>query len=146
METSPQYNVCVKARDSTFERYGHGYEPPTASEVRWVMKLLCMTGSKFGKLVGVESRTVRKWTSLSPDSFVQIPYAAWRLAIKELGYNLEFENQKNTLELAGWTFTYDGSDVYSPWMARHGSIPYCTEHSLGDCVKVAWFHFRLGEK
>lgn len=62
--------------------YKEGFKQPTPAEVRLILKKLDLTGSKAGDLVGVSSRTVRKWTAENDKA--TIPYSAWKLLIKEL--------------------------------------------------------------
>ena len=38
------------------------YTPPTGAEARALLKALGLTGAAAGALVGVDSRTVRRWT------------------------------------------------------------------------------------
>jgi transcriptional regulator with XRE-family HTH domain len=38
------------------------YTPPTGAEARALLKALGLTGAAAGNLVGVDSRTVRRWT------------------------------------------------------------------------------------
>lgn len=55
-----------------------GYSHPTWEDVRLLVGLLGKTGEEIGLLVGVKSRTVRKWQA-SPDTsnHAEIPYSAW---------------------------------------------------------------------
>ena len=53
------------------------YQPPSADELRAVMKAQGWTGAKTAALVGVDSRTVRRWTGNERP----VPYSAWRLLI-----------------------------------------------------------------
>lgn len=39
----------------------HEYQPPTPEELRAIMRSLDLTGAGAGTLVGVDSRTVRRW-------------------------------------------------------------------------------------
>lgn len=59
-----------------------GYSHPTWEDVRLLIGLLGKTGEEIGLLVGVQSRTVRKWQA-SPDksSHAEIPYSAWRVML-----------------------------------------------------------------
>lgn len=56
------------------------YETPTPEEFRAWLKAKGLTGAEAGRLVGVDSRAVRRWTS-PPDttSFREIPWSAWAL-------------------------------------------------------------------
>lgn len=53
------------------------YEPPNAEEIRAAIKHGNLTGAAAGELVGVNGRTVRKWTGAERE----IPYSAWRLLL-----------------------------------------------------------------
>lgn len=59
------------------------YTPPSFEDVRYVINnVLNLSGAKVGKLVGVDPRTVRKWTSPPTSSnHTQMPYAPWRLLL-----------------------------------------------------------------
>lgn len=61
------------------------YRPPTAAEVREVIRVLGLTGSQAGVLLGVTSRAIRKWIGDESD----VPYSAWRLLLVEAGLALE---------------------------------------------------------
>lgn len=64
---------------------------PSADEVRQTMRVCLsadgtkLTGSEIGLLLGVSSRTIRRWMSADPDDVKEIPYAAWRLLLIALG-------------------------------------------------------------
>ena len=55
--------------------------PPTPTQIRAAAKKANLTGSQAAALVGVTSRTWRRWTSGERP----IPYAAWRLLLIETG-------------------------------------------------------------
>ena len=58
------------------------YRPPSPEDVRFVIKSLNLTGSQIGVIMGVDSRTVRKWVSpISASTRCKIPYSAWRLLL-----------------------------------------------------------------
>jgi hypothetical protein len=63
-----------------------GYCQPSWQEVRAVIQQTGLTGAGVANLVGVGSRTVRKWVS-PPDTsnHAPIPYAAWRLLLIAAG-------------------------------------------------------------
>tara|TARA_B100001540_G_scaffold145197_1_gene128741 strand:+ start:1418 stop:1741 length:324 start_codon:yes stop_codon:yes gene_type:complete len=63
------------------------YQAPTPQDVRTLKTISGMTGRELCALVGMEDhRTWRRW-SQEPDQagHRQIPYAAWRLLVLELG-------------------------------------------------------------
>ncbi len=57
--------------------YHPDYQPPSTQELLSLMKDCAWTGAKVGALVGVDSRTVRRWT----EGERPIPYSAWRLLL-----------------------------------------------------------------
>ena len=57
--------------------YHPNYQFPTFEELRVVMKSQGWTGAKVAALVGVDSRTVRRWTGNERP----VPYSAWRLLL-----------------------------------------------------------------
>ena len=57
--------------------YHPDYQPPTFEALRVVMKSQGWTGAKVAALVGVDSRTVRRWTGNERP----VPYSAWRLLL-----------------------------------------------------------------
>ena len=60
------------------------YAAPTSAEFREVTRLLGLTGSEAGRLLGVDGRTIRKWIGGERD----VPYSAWRLLLLEAGLAL----------------------------------------------------------
>lgn len=89
-ETRGVYNVPGRQelRPGTLLRFTDpGYEPPTHEDLRTLKTLSGKTGGELAALVGLQdARTFRKWTA-PPDANqrAQIPYAAWRLMLIELG-------------------------------------------------------------
>ena len=61
------------------------YEPPEPDDIRAILREAGLTGSQVGRLVGVDGRTVRKWTGGER----RIPYSAWRLLLVECGKALK---------------------------------------------------------
>lgn len=56
------------------------YEVPTAEQFRSFLARHEMTGSEAGRLVGVDSRTVRCWAALPNQPGARpIPWATWTL-------------------------------------------------------------------
>lgn len=67
-------------------RFGDpGYADPTPNDLRAVMQRARLTGSQVGDLVGVDSRTVRKWTGGER----AMPYSAWRLLLLETAEKID---------------------------------------------------------
>ena len=63
-----------------------GFNPPDWQDVRILIQGLRWTGSQVADFVGVNSRTVRKWTSPpSASNHAPIPYAVWRLLLIAAG-------------------------------------------------------------
>jgi DNA-binding transcriptional regulator YiaG len=80
-------DLAGSLRPSTLRRYTDPeYSAPTWEDVQFFMHLAQLSASGVADLVGVSSRTVRKWTSPtgSPNN-APIPYAAWRLLLVEKG-------------------------------------------------------------
>lgn len=67
--------ITELVRPETLRGFKDGYVQPTAKEVRGVLSAGGLTGSAAGALVGVDGRTIRKWTGDERP----IPFAAWRL-------------------------------------------------------------------
>ena len=69
--------------------FGHpDYRPPTTDEIRALLRLGELSGSAAGLLLGVNGRTIRKWTGGERE----IPYAAWRLLIVEIAHGTARES------------------------------------------------------
>jgi len=74
-------------RPSTLLRFSdQGYTEPTWEDLRMLMHVAQLSGSRAGDLAGVSSRKVRKWASPpSHPDHLPIPYAVWRLLLLETG-------------------------------------------------------------
>lgn len=89
-ETRPPYVVSGRPAgpdNATLQEFDSPeYKQPTWLDVRAVIDRIGLTGSQVAKLVGVQSRAVRKWTS-PPETtnHAPIPYAAWRLLLIAAG-------------------------------------------------------------
>lgn len=70
------------------------YIPPTAQEIRELMNKYNLTGSKLARLVGVNPRITRYWTS--PTKPREMPYAEWMLLLVITG-EIEVEELKESL-------------------------------------------------
>lgn len=79
MEKRARYEVAARQirPETMLPRRDHQFVSPTAEEVRSALKLANLTGSQAGTLLGVDGRTVRKWTGGERE----IPYSAWRLLL-----------------------------------------------------------------
>lgn len=64
----------VKIREQCLQAFPN-WQPPNTEEIRCVLREAGLTGAKAGALVGVEGRTVRRWTG----GDAAIPYAAWAI-------------------------------------------------------------------
>lgn len=54
------------------------YDTPTSTELRAFLSKHNLTGSAAGKLVGVDSRSVRRWTAPEGEkTHKNIPWASW---------------------------------------------------------------------
>lgn len=60
------------------------YQEPKPGEIRAVLKQANLTGSAAGVLLGVNGRTIRKWTGGEQ----AMPYSAWRLLLLTTGIAL----------------------------------------------------------
>lgn len=73
-------------KPESFLEYSHPeYEDPGPDEIREVLSYGNLTGSAAGNLLGVNSRTIRKWTGGEQ----KMPYSAWKLLLKSLEENKE---------------------------------------------------------
>ena len=63
-------------RPGIFDSYAPGWTPPTAAELRELLRVAELSTSQAGMLVGVDSRKIRKWAG---DDRADMPYAVWRL-------------------------------------------------------------------
>ncbi len=57
------------------------YRPPTPADVTIACKMTGMSSAGIGKLLGVDSRNVRRYKS---GQIKMMPYAAWRLLLLHL--------------------------------------------------------------
>ncbi len=57
------------------------WREPTTGEIRLALKRGDLTGSQAGGLLGVNGRTIRKWTGGEQ----AMPYSAWRLLLIYIG-------------------------------------------------------------
>lgn len=77
-------------RNETLLLYNQGWVQPTPDELRFIIDYANtvesakkLTGSELGNLVGVDARTVRRWTApIDAKNHRDIPYAAWRLLLQ----------------------------------------------------------------
>ena len=69
-------------RPETLARWDTGqFTTPTPDEIRALLSEQGWTGAQAGSIVGVDSRTIRRWTGGERG----MPYAAWRLLLIEAG-------------------------------------------------------------
>ena len=81
-EERAEYKVAGELPAATLLPYGDpGYREPTPEDIRLALHLGGLTGSQTGALLGVDGRTVRRWTGGERD----MPYSAWRLLLIEIG-------------------------------------------------------------
>lgn len=70
------------------------YRPPTGLELRALLRAWGLTGGSAGALIGVNSRTVRRWTG----DDMAMPYAAlFCLAAKMTGRFISLEGWREEL-------------------------------------------------
>lgn len=79
---------------ATLKAYPDGWEQPTGAEIRLVMNLAGLTGSKAAALTGNDDRTVRRW--VSDDR--KISYSAWAILLAGAGMGLIFESSPAHME------------------------------------------------
>src|SRR5690625_1310334 len=77
-----------------------GYERPTYADLRALKDRSGETGGRLAQRVGVDPRTWRKWTA-PPEAknAQQIPYAAWRLLLVELGVVEGLDDSREPVKL-----------------------------------------------
>ena len=63
--------------DSIRPFYDPEYQAPSVDDIRLLLKFNEWTGSKAARIVGVDNRTLRRWTGGERP----IPYSAWRLLL-----------------------------------------------------------------
>ncbi|NOH56172.1 helix-turn-helix domain-containing protein [Vibrio coralliilyticus] len=69
----------LNIRSETLLSYDAGWEQPLPDEIRNLIKVMNYSGADVGRLVGVSSRTVRKWVGgESP-----IPFSAWAILVEQ---------------------------------------------------------------
>ena len=84
MKPSQQYSLTSEHRavqgvrpETTFEYASPAYSHPSPADIKSALSAGQLTGAGAGQLLGVNSRTVRKWTGGEQ----KMPYAAWRLLL-----------------------------------------------------------------
>ncbi|BBW84035.1 transcriptional regulator [Escherichia coli] len=79
MQTKP-YPVLI--RSECFLPFGAGWDCPTPEEIRTLMQIAELTGSKAATLTGLkDSRTVRRWVG----GDTPIPFSAWAILVEYAG-------------------------------------------------------------
>jgi len=88
---APLKPKALSARRCCLPYSDHRYRSPTAHEIESLISIAGWSQTEFADIVGVStssrgSSTIRRWKCdpLS-DSYREIPYAAWRLALFESG-------------------------------------------------------------
>ena len=72
-------------RDVCLLPFDNGWQHPTGEEIKQVLRLANLSGSKAAKLTGIkESRTVRRWTGGESE----IPFAAWAILCEVAGLGM----------------------------------------------------------
>lgn len=70
--------VCtVSINKDALKPFSDKWQAPTGDEIKLLLKEGGLSGSKAGRLVGVNSRTIRRWTGGDQP----IPFAAWALLV-----------------------------------------------------------------
>lgn len=78
--------VAVSIRDATQAPFAQ-WEPPSRGEIRAALQAADWTGEHLGRVIGVNSRTVRRWTSGEGE----IPYAVWAVLCAAAGWGYIWE-------------------------------------------------------
>ena len=81
VETCAVYGVPGTIREDCLRRFKDGWAVPTGDEVKAALSMAGWTGVELSRRVGVDPRTVRRWTGDEKP----IPYAAWCVLCVEAG-------------------------------------------------------------
>ncbi|MFN7097006.1 MAG: helix-turn-helix domain-containing protein [Gammaproteobacteria bacterium] len=82
MESSPYYKTGKDIiSPATLLSFEQGWQAPTAEEVRAVTHMTNLTGKQIADLIGVTSRTIRRYIGGEKP----IHYAEWRLLLIYVG-------------------------------------------------------------
>lgn len=73
------------------------WEQPFPAEIRAALKMANISGEKFGLLIDVQGRTVRRW--MEEENPASIPYAAWAILCRLAGLGDILENEPLTPEI-----------------------------------------------
>lgn len=65
-------------RPVTLLSFKEGWQQPRTDEIRAILKYIDISGAQAANLVGVNSRTIRKWTG----GEVAIPFSAWAILVE----------------------------------------------------------------
>lgn len=71
--------------EATLEYADPGYSRPSPAEIKSALAAGGLSGAKAGQLLGVNGRTVRKWTGGDQ----KMPYSAWRLLLMHVNEGSE---------------------------------------------------------
>jgi len=91
MNTPVMYNAFDTIPQACFQPLAQ-WTPPSGDDVRSTLRRANLTAEDFARIIGVDGRTVRRWTC---DEIV-IPYASWCLLALEAG-SFKFWGKGNTL-------------------------------------------------
>jgi len=85
----------IDLRSSTLRTFDNNWETPTPDEIRRVIEYAGhatdpgkkkLTGSEAGLIIGVNERTVRRYTApVDAKNYREMPYSAWRLLLQYAG-------------------------------------------------------------
>lgn len=73
--------IAAGISESSLRPFNPTWVAPEPLEIRALLSLAGFTGSQVGSLVGVDSRTVRRWTGGDR----QISYAVWAILVSAAG-------------------------------------------------------------
>lgn len=74
--------MTATVRQQVLAPFSAKWPQPTGNEVRTLLQMADLTGSKAAALVGVNPRTIRKWVGEEQ----RIPYASWALLAQAAGF------------------------------------------------------------
>lgn len=81
MDAAHEAATALGINPDVIAPYSPSWTAPTPDDIRAVLKAGNLTGSAAANLVGVDSRTIRKWTGGER----AIPYAAFALLLSVVG-------------------------------------------------------------
>jgi len=81
VETHAVYGVSGTIRSDCLRRFSDEWAEPTGDEIKAALSMAGWTGVELSRRVGVDPRTVRRWTGDEKS----MPYAAWCVLCAQAG-------------------------------------------------------------